>query len=154
MMWRLLAIVGLFWGFMQVVYADDAVLNAVVNDPPNAWQEFQNTVNALSPTVEAVYDVHSETWGVGTSASLWNFTSHDIHLGRIKSGYLATNVGYVGADADLPGLALRYVGGRWEQLDTILGVLSKYGSTGYIVGYDTESDHIAHGPTFGASLRF
>ena len=24
MMWRLLAMVGLFWGFMQVTYADDA----------------------------------------------------------------------------------------------------------------------------------
>lgn len=134
------------------VWADDEP--AVINDAPNAASEATDIIDLLSPTVEAVYDVDSGEWGVGTSASLYEFTSNDIHLGRIKGGYLSTNAFYAGVDVDIPGLVARTLDGKWVQLDTILRALAEYGSTGYVIGRDVDANKTFHGPTFGATLRF
>ena len=142
----------------SVAFADDVIDHvdepAIVNSIPNAWDEFKAVVDVLAPTAEAIYDFRSETWGFGTSGSLYEFTSNNIHLGRIKAGYLSTNAPYAGVDVDAPGLVARYLSGKWSQLDTVLTVLSKYGSTGYVLGYDLNADEIVHGFSFGATLRF
>lgn len=171
MLWRVLIVCGLLNFGAHVAFADNEVglsdapesmgesveveaEPAIVNDVPNAQQEAKDIIDVLNPTIEAVYNVEAGAWQVGTSASLYDFKSNNIHLGRIKAGYLSANAFYGGVDVDVPGLVSRYVGGRWSQLDAILDQLSKYGSTGYIVGYDVDAEDVVHGPTFGATLRF
>lgn len=163
MLLRMLVVCGLLNFGAHVVYAQpetDAemvevvVAPAVVNDPPSAADSAKHVVDVLNPTVEAVYNIEAGQWQVGTSASLYDFQSNAIHLGRIKAGYLSANAFYGGVDVDLPGLAQRYLGGKWSQLDTVLDAVSKYGSTGMIVGYDVDANDIAWGPSFGATVRF
>lgn len=165
MIWRLLIACALFNGAVRVAYADepsvvaeDAVVMdtepAVVNDAPNAQQEAVDLIDVLNPTIEAIYDFEGGEWHVGTSASVYDFTSHAIHLGRLKAGYMSANAFYGGVDVDVPGLVSRYLGGRWGQLDTVLETTSKYGSFGYIVGYDPDASRIRHGISLGATVRF
>lgn len=142
-----------YW--IPAAWADEHIEEpAIVNDVPNAWDEFKAVVDVLAPTAEMIYDFKAESWGFGTSGSVYEFTSNNIHLGRLKAGYLSTNSAYAGADVDLPGLVARYLGGRWAQLDTILGVVSRYASTGYVIGYDVNEGEILHGFSLGATLRF
>lgn len=148
MMWRIAVIVGLIWGMAQVARAEDAVLNPPVIDKLKA------TIDTLRPTAELVYEIESGEWTSGLSASLYSFTSNQVHLGRIKGGYLSSNALYTGVDVDLPGIALRYLGDKWPQANTVLESLAKYSSVGYIAGYEFEGDDLVHGPTFGATLRF
>ena len=158
MLWRLMVVVGLVSCGGMVVRADDTIEHteeaAIVNDVPNAWAEFKAVVDVLQPTAEAIYLVDEAGWTSGLSGSLYDFVSSDIHLGRIKIGYGSSNLAYAGLDVDLPGLAIRYLGGKWSQLDSALAVLSKYGSTGVIGGRNFASDQWDFGPTFGLSWRF
>ena len=139
-------------------FADDVVEHvdepAVVNSLPNAWGVFKAVVVVLAPTAEMIYDFEADALGFGTSGSVYEFTSNNVHLGRIKAGYLSTNTAYAGVDVDFPGVVSRYLQGRWAQLDTILGVVGKYASTGYVLGYDTNEDRLVHGISLGATLRF
>ena len=150
------AVIGVALGFSSVVKADDHVGDepAVLNAPVNALQEAKAIVDVLAPTAEAIYNFQDETWMYGTSGSLVEFKSNGLHLGRIKIGYGSTNLYYTGFDIDIPGLVSRFASGRIAALDSVMGVISKYGSTGYIVGYDTNDDEIAHGFSLGATLRF
>jgi hypothetical protein len=169
MLVRLLVVCGLFSGVMhvgtntayaspesamEVTAAAEDSETAPVNDAINAKDEAKDLVDVLNPTVEAIYNVQDDEWHVGTSASLYDFESNSIHLGRIKVGYLSANAFYGGVDVDLPGIVSRYIGGNWEQLDVVLEKLSKYGSFGYIGGYDVDAERVVHGPSFGATWRF
>lgn len=127
---------------------------AVVNDPPNAWEEFRDAVGVIDPTVEAVYNVEQGEWTVGTSGSLYDFTDNAVYLGRIKAGYLASNSAYAGVDVDLPNLVARYLEGRWPQADRLLEAVAKYATVGAILGYDFDAEAVVYGPTFGATVRF
>ena len=156
---RWLVVLGFLWWWvtpMSTAWADDLVVDepSLMNDAPNAWEEFKKSVDILEPTVEMVYDFHQQEWEVGTSASLYSFTSNAVHLGRIKAGYLASNAPYAGVDVDLPGFVTRFLGGKWTQVDKVLGVVGKYASTGFVAGYDVEAAEVIYGPTFGATLRF
>ena len=127
---------------------------AVLNEPSLAATTTKDMVNTTAPTAEVVYNIGQDRWDVGLSASLYNFTSHQIHLGRVKSGYLSSNTPYAGLDVDLPGVLTRYVAGWAPALDDALQPVAKYSAVGLIVGYDVEGDELAYGPSFGATLRF
>lgn len=151
-MQRVLLTVALWLSLAGLAYAEETP--AVLNAPREAATEAKDVVNRVAPTAEAIYNIGQDRWDVGLSASLYNVTSSDVHLGRVKSGYLSSNTPYVGLDVDVPGVLTRYVAGWAPSLDGALQTVAKYSAVGVIVGYDVEGDEVAYGPSFGATLRF
>ena len=177
-MWQVAVLVGVFCGVFQwgmslahalpeeiangtaiveeIAAAEETGVAAptIGNNPKTVLRMLRAAADVLDPTAEVFYDFHNQEWKPGVSGSVYSFTSNAIHLGRVKLGYASANTIYGGLDVDVPGLVARYLPGAWPQLEKLLGTVSKYSATGYVVGADVERGEVVHGPSFGATLRF
>ena len=158
---RFWIILGMVVGMAHVAFGDEVPSvealgdkPAMVNEPTSAAKQATDVIDVLEPTLEAVWNIEAEEWAMGTSLSVYDFQSHNIFLGRVKTGYLSSNAFYGGIDVDLPGIVDRYMHGGWPHVEKVFSAVAEYARVGYIVGYDLEADNLVHGPSFGASWRF
>ena len=140
--------------------ADDPVVEpavesaapAIINHPGTAWDLFKASVSYVDPQPETLYRFNKQEWDAGVAGSLYTVVSKDYHLGRAKLGYAMSNYGYGGLDVDLGGLYGRFAGGKLPAVDKVVGVWSKYATTGVHYGWDFEDREQDYGFTIGASI--
>lgn len=163
MLWRIGILAGLFWFGMQVAFAEEPT---VVQNPSGAYQTFKKVVDTLDPQVEQIYDFGGE-WYSGASASLWTFTSNEIHLASLRAGYavdadLANDhrAAYGGVKLDLPGLTQRYVPSTIKgiatagPLSTLWSLAGRFSSVGFVAGRDFDQDETIVGVSLGSRITW
>ena len=158
MMWRLAVIVGLFWGIVNVAYADDAVVPAVLNHPTTGWELTKDAVKYLEPGADVVFTFNEGGTYNGISGALYTFESKGFPIASIRAGYgLSDPVTYGSLALDLPGLAGRFIpaavkGVSPGALNGALALAAKYVRIGPTFGYDWGQTQPRWGVSVGAAL--
>lgn len=144
-------------GHSAVVSAEEAV----GNNPPAAVSKVQAVVNALGPGFDEVYSVRDGEFKEAVSASLWNFTSHDLLLASLRLGYgHQDSLIYSSVRLDLPGLSKRFVPATVRgvattgYLNALWAAVGKYGSVGPFAGYSFDEDAADYGVALGGQVSF
>lgn len=130
--------------------------------PPVIYRALKGTVDTLEPGYIQFLDLNSGEFFHGAAISLYNLRSQDEHLGSLKLGYL-TDFKIIGSvEANLPGIAQRYLPLRLREVAS-KGVMGKlwnavgnYGKVGLGAGYnfDDQYDEFLVGVTLGATIPF
>jgi len=157
MKWKLLVLAGLFWGVMNVAYAEDAV----INDAPATTSKVVAVINALSPGFDEVYSVRDGEFKEGISSALYNFKSKGYHLASARLGYAHLDELIYGSLAlDLPGLSRRLIPSTVRGLATtgylsvLWNAVGKYGCMGPFGGYSFQEAAVDWGATVGGCVSF
>lgn len=156
MMLRMLVVVVLFWGCIQVAFGEEAVLN----NPPSAVSVLKEVVAKLDPNYETLWTYSDGTFSQGVSASLWNFTSNEIHVASIRLGYGTGERLYGGLGLDLPGLTKRFVPAQVKGVvttapfKTLWTLVGRFARVTPIAGYDWQENKAIYGVALGAALTW
>ena len=156
-MWRVAVVVGLLVGFVHVAFGDEV---AILNDPPAAVSVARTVIEKLDPSYETFWNLGAGELQQGISASLYGFTSNEIHIASARLGYATNETLYGGVSLDLPGLSQRFVPASVKgiatitPLNTLWAVVGKYARVGIVGGYSWAENEPAYGLTAGAALSF
>ena len=163
-MW-FMVVVGLVCGFVQIAFAEEAVLN----NPGGAATVLKTVVDTLSPQADTLYnfwDANDEggEWLRGLSVGLYSPKSQGIPLGSLRLGYIGEDGNftdargwYAGANLDLPGLTKWFVPKTVQgiattgYLDTLWRVAGRYGRIGVNGGYDGDRETPILAASFGVA---
>lgn len=152
----LIALVVVFVTGMHAVYGEEAALN----NPAQAVGTVKQVVGLLNPSYETVWSWKDGTWSQGVSASLYNLTSHEIHLASVRVGYATGETLYVGVGLDLPGLAHRLVPETVKGVATagplaaFWSLVGKYGRITPVFGNDWNERKLMYGVAIGGAVNF
>lgn len=158
-------LVGMLVGMcllVPVVYAQDdgVVENAPLNDPAGTVGLARSIIDRLDPSYETIWDIYNGGFSQGVSASLYGFTSNDIHLASLRLGVGTGLSVYSGVGLDLPGLTKRFIPSvlatpaSISPLNTLWSIIGKYGRVGVVGGWSWDHDDPVVGVTIGAAYRF
>ena len=116
---------------------------AIVNDPPNAWDNFKRAINVVEPSGDVLYSSLDGDFKYGSSIRLYTLERFNVPVVNdmdVRLGWLADQGSYL-------TLALA--------LDRVTGNPAlRYVSVGLSGGRDFQDDEWLLGPTFSAKLTF
>ena len=137
---RLLFWVGLMLAYTGVVFANEP---AVLNDPKNALEDSKETVSAIQPSADLIYNTADGDWYPGASIRL--YTADGLKDSRlngldIRLGLFETKGVYSTLSLDLARITGKDI--------------LKYINLGFAGGRNFDDHEWIYGPVFGLKAEF
>ena len=143
----------------QAAFADDT-LPAPVNDPPGAYTTAKAVLDRLDLSYESLWDWSAGTFSQGVSGSVYDVRRNNLHIASVRLGAGTGMSLYSGIGWAVPGLTKLLVPATIKgiattgPLDTLWGVVGKYGRISTVGGYSWDHHDPIIGLTFGAAATF
>lgn len=132
----------------------------VLEDPKNAFDKIKEVIEVVDPQADAIWNLENNEVIPGFSGSLFNFSSNDIHLASLRTGYGMEKIAYGQVKVDVFGLGRRFLPDEVKAYikkgtpEPVRTILEKHAAFGLIGGYDFDKEVEVYGVTVGTRIAF